>query len=966
MGVLTPQIAGLIVQSFSGEVNQDGVYEGPGSAEYHSGHKYVGQFRDGMLDGTGTYRWFDGMVYEGEFRDNKIAGVGMYKWPDGCVYEGQVSNGLRHGRGRFNDPERGSFYDGEWLEGRPNGQGHLQYDEQSHYKDGKREGFGVMFYRSGNVYEGEWKGGVKHGRGRMVWYDRSEEYDGEWKGNKPSGTGIYTWRIKALRNHQFPMQNRYEGCWQDGKRNGRGVFQYASGAIYEGEWRDDMKHGHGRYVSETGREYVGEFVNDRPTDTPYTFALSFGGSGGSDSDMIKEVHTIIFRHIVVLRKVYQHYSQMAPINPANPKCVVTREATWRLLKDMRIVELGFTLGMHFAAFKRLKCADALSARHSAELNRAYAREFRNHAFLAERYDDPHNSTEIFLLRDFLEFLMIISHHVYRKHPALSIHEHGIAATFSFAIKNNVIPYGIPITDGAKRPATNQALFRTVLGLHMRDAYGKEIERIYVDLSCRHANALPGSCKDKTLSVRESSYKIFGAPGSSITTSFVIEQFTRMIPLVRNGLSYNLEYEIMYMDLFDVLLAIGIESAAEALHETDKILGTLRLPAVEFEAQASLAFDEAREAIRAAAAKCAVAEIDAAGDENDQVQSDGIDSVGQSSHHTLAVAGTASLHKSQMLGSSLSFRRKTVAGVAGSFKGDPDRSGAAAAAAPSEQSGDAGHKAQAANPGAAPSSQRQQQHNDQLQQSQSFGQRQHQHQSQHQQEQHDHAQQTDHHHQQQDSHQKHEHGQLEHQTSSQNPHQGHAQHPPPYDQRQQSGEQQLQQHGNQKSHSASPHQNHESKQASPVPQQPAQASQKTAGQQKPADASQQANATAQAQSAPDQAPNQQTPIAGSKEQGTTNSTAKPVDSHAPEEAEPTEDPLCRVAKRVYSAVSAVFEAMVAAHRERKVASDLIEASLMRDVQDKDAPATAEPTSGGTDTQAPPDASRTTQPASLATA
>nr|KAJ3421266.1 hypothetical protein HK105_004071 [Polyrhizophydium stewartii] len=561
MGVLTPQIAGLIVQSFSGEVNQDGVYEGPGSAEYHSGHKYVGQFRDGMLDGTGTYRWFDGMVYEGEFRDNKIAGVGMYKWPDGCVYEGQVSNGLRHGRGRFNDPERGSFYDGEWLEGRPNGQGHLQYDEQSHYKDGKREGFGVMFYRSGNVYEGEWKGGVKHGRGRMVWYDRSEEYDGEWKGNKPSGTGIYTWRIKALRNHQFPMQNRYEGCWQDGKRNGRGVFQYASGAIYEGEWRDDMKHGHGRYVSETGREYVGEFVNDRPTDTPYTFALSFGGSGGSDSDMIKEVHTIIFRHIVVLRKVYQHYSQMAPINPANPKCVVTREATWRLLKDMRIVELGFTL---------------------AELNRAYAREFRNHAFLAERYDDPHNSTEIFLLRDFLEFLMIISHHVYRKHPALSIHEHGIAATFSFAIKNNVIPYGIPITDGAKRPATNQALFRTVLGL---------------------------------------SYKIFGAPGSSITTSFVIEQFTRMIPLVRNGLSYNLEYEIMYMDLFDVLLAIGIESAAEALHETDKILGTLRLPAVEFEAQASLAFDEAREAIRAAA---------------------------------------ANLHKSQMLGSSLSFRRKTVA------------------------------------------------------------------------------------------------------------------------------------------------------------------------------------------------------------------------------------------------------------------------------------------------------------------
>lgn len=46
---------------------------------------------------------------------------------------------------KYND---GSTYDGEW-------------------KDGKRNGQGVMKYPSGQQYDGEWKNGKKHGRGAV-------------------------------------------------------------------------------------------------------------------------------------------------------------------------------------------------------------------------------------------------------------------------------------------------------------------------------------------------------------------------------------------------------------------------------------------------------------------------------------------------------------------------------------------------------------------------------------------------------------------------------------------------------------------------------------------------------------------------------------------------------------------------------------------------------------------------------
>jgi antitoxin component YwqK of YwqJK toxin-antitoxin module len=74
-------------------------------------------------------------------------------------------------------------------------------------KDGKPQGFGSAYYRSGGRYEGEWKDGNRCGQGKEYY---------------PDGT------------------LRYEGEWQHGVRSGQGKSYYTDGTLaYEGKWIND-------------------------------------------------------------------------------------------------------------------------------------------------------------------------------------------------------------------------------------------------------------------------------------------------------------------------------------------------------------------------------------------------------------------------------------------------------------------------------------------------------------------------------------------------------------------------------------------------------------------------------------------------------------------------------------------------------------------------------------------------------
>ncbi|XP_011315495.1 radial spoke head 1 homolog [Fopius arisanus] len=126
------------------------------------------------------------------------------------VYEGERnSNGLRHGKGKYQFPN-GDIYIGEYCRGSRNNQG-------------------VYIFKNGARYDGEWRSGLKYGRGTFLY---------------PDGT-------------------RYEGEWKRDERCGFGVYYYLNKDIYEGAWRNNLRHGLGSYhFSESSVKFMGIWIND--------------------------------------------------------------------------------------------------------------------------------------------------------------------------------------------------------------------------------------------------------------------------------------------------------------------------------------------------------------------------------------------------------------------------------------------------------------------------------------------------------------------------------------------------------------------------------------------------------------------------------------------------------------------------------------------------------------------------------
>jgi hypothetical protein len=62
---------------------------------------------------------------------------------------------------------------------------------------------------------------------------RSNRYDGEWKNGLKEGTGVM----------DFSSGNRYEGMWKEGSMDGHGIFTGADGHKYGGAFKAGALHG---------------------------------------------------------------------------------------------------------------------------------------------------------------------------------------------------------------------------------------------------------------------------------------------------------------------------------------------------------------------------------------------------------------------------------------------------------------------------------------------------------------------------------------------------------------------------------------------------------------------------------------------------------------------------------------------------------------------------------------------------
>ena len=69
---------------------------------------------------------------------------------------------------------------------------------------------GTFTYANSDVYEGQWKNGYRDGKG-VLKFINGDEYDGEWKDNVPSGEGTY----KTVSGYT------YRGGWDSGKVRSR-------------------------------------------------------------------------------------------------------------------------------------------------------------------------------------------------------------------------------------------------------------------------------------------------------------------------------------------------------------------------------------------------------------------------------------------------------------------------------------------------------------------------------------------------------------------------------------------------------------------------------------------------------------------------------------------------------------------------------------------------------------------------
>jgi hypothetical protein len=66
-----------VLESYDGERDAGGNFQGQGQATYASGNAYIGSFSSNLLQGRGEYTWPDGGAFRGDFTANEATGNGV-------------------------------------------------------------------------------------------------------------------------------------------------------------------------------------------------------------------------------------------------------------------------------------------------------------------------------------------------------------------------------------------------------------------------------------------------------------------------------------------------------------------------------------------------------------------------------------------------------------------------------------------------------------------------------------------------------------------------------------------------------------------------------------------------------------------------------------------------------------------------------------------------------------------------
>jgi hypothetical protein len=99
--------------------------------------------------------------------------------------------------------------------------------EEADFRDGKKEGLGIILFANGDRFHGEYRDGERDGHGIYTW-PNGDRYDGEYRAGEKDGQGTMTYADGTL----------YEGAWHGGKPHGQGKATWPNGQVYDGVWTD--------------------------------------------------------------------------------------------------------------------------------------------------------------------------------------------------------------------------------------------------------------------------------------------------------------------------------------------------------------------------------------------------------------------------------------------------------------------------------------------------------------------------------------------------------------------------------------------------------------------------------------------------------------------------------------------------------------------------------------------------------
>ena len=173
--------------------------------------------------------------------------------------------------------EDGFTYTGEWKNGKRDGFGVLSLKDISKYigefNDNIVYGFGMLLHSNGDKIIGYWDDFKSNGLGFYISPNKCFS-KGYWENNKLHGYGIenyvkaqyegdYVYRCKqGIGELFFDEIGCYRGEFDD-YLMGVGTFLFKDGRKYEGQWRNNKMNGYGIITLPKGNWFEGEFVDDK-------------------------------------------------------------------------------------------------------------------------------------------------------------------------------------------------------------------------------------------------------------------------------------------------------------------------------------------------------------------------------------------------------------------------------------------------------------------------------------------------------------------------------------------------------------------------------------------------------------------------------------------------------------------------------------------------------------------------------